>query len=271
MLRTKGEVLTTSFSQPQKSSRIIFAGRDEPQSFKFQEAALIQSQLISVILPVLNEETQIAATLTALASECDIEIIVADGGSRDRTGEISAGFAAVRVVNCDKANRGLQMNQGAQVATGETLLFLHADATLPPDALSAIRHALKDDKILGGCFQIRFPEVVPASLHLVARGINFRTRLFRTATGDQAIFIHRRAFDEIGGYKILPLMEDIALFNEMKRRGRVAVLEGKVEISPRRWLTHGIWRTVLLMYLLRLGFWLGIHPATLKRFFIDVR
>lgn len=230
-----------------------------------------QSQLISVILPVLNEETQIAATLAALSLERGIEIIVADGGSRDRTAEIAARFADVRVVDCRQANRGGQMNQGARAANGGVLLFLHADVTLPPDALPVIRQTLGDEKILGGCFQIRFPEAVPTSLHLVARGINFRTRLFRTATGDQAIFIRRRAFDEIGGYEILPLMEDIVLFNEMKRRGGVAVLDGKVEISPRRWLTRGIWRTVLLMYLLRLGFWLGIHPATLKRFFIDVR
>ncbi|HMV82754.1 MAG TPA: TIGR04283 family arsenosugar biosynthesis glycosyltransferase [Blastocatellia bacterium] len=232
---------------------------------------MIQTQLISVILPVLNEETQIAATLTALVRESAIEIIVADGGSRDRTTEIAAGFTAVRIVNCEKANRGLQMNQGALAATGETLLFLHADVTLPPDAVLAIRRVLEDERILGGCFQIRFPDAVPASLHLVARGINFRTRLFRTATGDQSIFIRRRTFDEIGGYRILPLMEDIVLFNAMKQRGRVAVLDGRVEISPRRWLSRGIWRTVLLMYLLRLGFWLGIHPATLKRFFIDVR
>lgn len=142
---------------------------------------------------------------------------------------------------------------------------------LPPDAFPAIRQALANETILGGCFQIRFPDEVPASLRLVARGINFRTRLFRTATGDQAIFIRRRTFDEIGGYPTLPLMEDIVLFNEMKRRGRVVVLDDKVEISPRRWLARGVWRTVLLMYLLRLGFWLGIHPATLKRFFLDVR
>lgn len=150
-------------------------------------------------------------------------------------------------------------------------MFLHADVKLPNDALSALQQALTDERVLGGCFQIRFPDAASPSLRLVARGINFRTRLFRTATGDQAIFVRRGAFAEIGGYEILPLMEDIAMFNALKRRGRVAVLDEQVEVSPRRWLKHGVWRTVLLMYLLRLGYWLGVHPATLKRFFIDVR
>ena len=239
---------------------------------------MTDSQSISVIIPVLNEASQIAGTLAsalaALNAEPNgrkIEVLVADGGSQDQTTEIAAGFDSVRVIACQQANRGWQMNQGAQAATGDVLLFLHADVTLPEGALAAIGQALTDERVPGGCFQIRFPTSAPASLRVVAGGINFRTRLFRTATGDQAIFIRRGVFEEIGGFQILPLMEDIALFNQMKRRGRVAVLDAQVEISPRRWLTHGVWRTVLLMYLLRFGYWLGIHPATLKRFFIDVR
>lgn len=102
-------------------------------------------------------------------------------------------------------------------------------------------------------------------------GINLRTRLFRAATGDQAIFVRRGVFEEIGGYERIPLMEDIALFSRMKRRGKVAVLDERVEISPRRWLKYGVWRTVLLMYALRLGYWIGVSPATLKQFFLDVR
>jgi rSAM/selenodomain-associated transferase 2 len=235
---------------------------------------LINSQSISVIIPVLNEEAHIAKTLSALATEAPdrtLEVIVADGGSRDQTVQIAASFEFVRVIACQQPNRGWQMNQGAQSATGDVLLFLHADVKLPEGAFTAIRQALADKQVPGGCFQIRFPDGVPASMRWVAGGINFRTRLFKTATGDQAIFLRRRVFDEIGGYQILPLMEDIALFNGMKRRGRVVVLKGQVEVSPRRWLTHGVWRTVLLMYLLRFGYWLGIHPATLKRFFMDVR
>ena len=258
---------------------------------------------ISIILPVYNEEAQIADTLAALEKEAgqSAELIVADGGSHDRTAEIARGFRSVfnvhsevgqvqnlthqikkshaaansyksvQTVVCDRANRGWQMNEGAKVANGEILLFVHADVKLPVGALDSIRQALTDEAVLGGCFQIRFPAGAKTSLRAVAWGINLRTRWFKTATGDQAIFVRRRIFEEVGGYETFPLMEDIALFNELKRRGRVVVLDWRVEISPRRWLKFGVWRTVLLMYVLRIGYWLGIHPATLKKFFIDVR
>ena len=233
----------------------------------------LNPESISVVVPVFNEESQIAETLAALEKEAgkSDELIVADGGSRDRTAEIARSFRRVQVVACDRANRGRQMNEGARIASGKILLFVHADAKLPVGALDSIRQALADERALGGCFQIRFPADASASLRAVAWGINLRTRWFKTATGDQAIFVRRRVFDQIGGYETFPLMEDIALFNELKRRGKVDVLDRQVEISPRRWLKFGVWRTVLLMYALRFGYWLGVRPATLKRFFIDVR
>jgi rSAM/selenodomain-associated transferase 2 len=229
---------------------------------------------ISIVMPVLNEEGEIAHTLARLERELNgprFEVIVVDGGSRDRTRELIRHAAAARLIESAQANRGWQMNEGARHADGAILLFIHADVKLPADALLSIEQALCDEQVAGGCFQICFPLDAPRSLRRVAWGINLRTRLFRTATGDQAIFVRRRVFDEIGGYQALPLMEDIAFFNQIKRRGRVAILAAHVEISPRRWLKHGIWRTVLLMYILRIGHWFGIAPATLKRFFIDVR
>jgi rSAM/selenodomain-associated transferase 2 len=232
------------------------------------------SRLISVVIPALNEEGQIAATLTALRSaaiNASVEIIVVDGGSVDRTVEIVRGFDFTRLIECGFANRGLQMNKGARSSRGDTLLFLHADVELPRGALNAINNALTDERALGGCFQIRFPKEAPASLRAVAWGINLRTRMFRTATGDQAIFARRSVFEEVGGYQNAPLMEDIALFTEIKRRGRVVALDERVVVSPRRWLKRGVWRTVLLMYALRFGYWIGLSPMTLKRFFIDVR
>jgi len=231
-------------------------------------------QSISVIIPALNEEAQIAATLTALRSAAlnrSVEIIIVDGGSLDRTVEIIHRFDFARLIECEFANRGLQMNEGASAARGDALLFLHADVELPRDALDAINDALADERTLGGCFQIRFPKEAPASLRAVAWGINFRTRMFRTATGDQAIFTRRSVFEEVGGYRNVPLMEDIALFNTIKWRGRVVVLDEHVAVSPRRWLKRGVWRTVLLMYALRFGYWIGFSPTTLKRFFADVR
>ncbi|MEP7341881.1 MAG: TIGR04283 family arsenosugar biosynthesis glycosyltransferase, partial [Acidobacteriota bacterium] len=229
------------------------------------------SPSVSIILPVFNEESRIADALAApesLASAWNVEVIVVDGGSSDRTVEIARGFAGIRVLTCERANRGSQMNQGALAATGDTLLFLHADVNLPQQAIEAVRQALADERVLGGCFQIRFSDDVPPSLKIVAWGINLRTRLFRTATGDQTIFVRRRVFDQIGGYQTFPLMEDVEFFRQIKRLGCVMVLGEQVEISPRRWLKHGVWRTVMLMYLLRAGYWLGIHPATLKRFFL---
>lgn len=237
----------------------------------FQRAT---QQLISIVIPVLNEESQIAAMLAELEEVTrgqQAELIVADGGSTDRTVELASRLKGIRIVNCPQANRGWQMNEGAAAARGDFLLFLHADVFLPPNALASIRQSLVDASIVGGCFQIRFPAGATASLRTVAWGINLRTRLFQTATGDQAIFIRRTVFDDIGGYETYPLMEDIALINAMKRKGGVVVLAEKVEISPRRWLKFGVWRTVLLMYALRFGYWLGIHPATLKKLFIDVR
>lgn len=231
-------------------------------------------QIISIVIPVLNEELQIAATLAGLETVAhgqQAELIVADGGSTDRTVELAGQLEGIRIVNCSRANRGWQMNEGAAAACGDVLLFLHADVILPPDALSSIRQALVDASIAGGCFQIRFPAEATASLRAVAWGINLRTRLFQTATGDQAIFVRRIMFNELGGYETFPLMEDIALFNKLKKRGKVVILNEQVEISPRRWLKFGVWRTVLLMYLLRFGYWLGVDPVTLKRFFVDVR
>lgn len=228
----------------------------------------------SIIIPVLDEERGIVATLQELQAETAAhaaEVIVVDGGSRDGTRELVRQAGAAQLIESAQANRGWQMNEGAQHALGTVLLFLHADVRLPPGALSAVAAALSDEGVAGGAFQICFPPGAARSLGLVAWGINLRTRIFRTATGDQAIFVRRHVFDEIGGYQSLPLMEDIALFNEIKQRGRVAILDARLEISPRRWLKHGIWRTVGLMYALRFGYWLGISPATLKRFFVDVR
>lgn len=225
---------------------------------------------ISVIIPALDEQQQVAAALKPLVDR-RAEVIVADGGSRDGTREIIRGFGSVRLVECERAGRGLQMNAGAALARGDVLLFLHADVKLPDDAFDRIIKRLSDERIVGGCFQIRFPRDAARSLRLVAWGINLRTRWFHTATGDQGIFIRHGVFDSIGGYREIPLMEDITLFHEMKRRGRVAILDATIEISPRRWLRHGVWRTVLLMYALRLGYWMGVDTATLKRFFLDVR
>ncbi|MBI1765496.1 MAG: TIGR04283 family arsenosugar biosynthesis glycosyltransferase [Acidobacteria bacterium] len=227
---------------------------------------------MSVIIPVLNEARQIQALLRELTCLPEVaEVIVVDGGSTDGTAALAQQGGAARVLEFGRANRALQMNAGAAAARGEALLFLHADVRLPLTALADIRAALQDEQVVGGCFAFGFPAHVPRAYRVYAWGINLRTRWFQTATGDQALFARRTVFEQLGGYPALPLMEDLELFERLKRQGRVCVLPHPVCVSPRRWQQHGLVRTGLLMYALRLGYWLGFSPARLKRFFLDVR
>ena len=231
-----------------------------------------QPLVISIIIPVLNEAQQIQSLLQDLRNLPAVaEIIVVDGGSTDGTADLARQFGAVRVLEFGRASRALQMNAGATAAQGEVLLFLHADVRLPVTALADIGVALHAERVAGGCFPFAFPDSVPRTYRVYAWGINLRTRWFQTATGDQAIFVRRAVFEKLGGYQTLPLMEDISLFNALKRLGRVAVLPRPVSVSPRRWQQHGLVRTGLLMYALRFGYWLGVSPVRLKQFFLDVR
>jgi rSAM/selenodomain-associated transferase 2 len=227
---------------------------------------------ISIVIPVLNEAQQIQALLQDLSSLPEVaEIIVVDGGSTDGTAELARQRSRAHVLEFGHANRALQMNAGAAAAHGEVLLFLHADVRLPLTALDHIRATMRDERIVGGCFAFGFPSSVPRAYRVYAWGINLRTRWFQTATGDQAIFVRRPVFERLSGFQAMPLMEDIELFNALKRQGQVAVLSPSVCVSPRRWQQHGLMRTGLLMYALRLGYWLGVSPARLKQFFLDVR
>jgi rSAM/selenodomain-associated transferase 2 len=230
---------------------------------------------ISVIIPVINERDHLPATLAAIsraAESTDLiaEVIVVDGGSDDGGREWISARKDVRLIDAE-LGRGAQLHAGAQVATGDALLFLHADCLLPPEAPKLIARALSDSRIAGGCFLIGFPEAAALSLRLIARGINARTLMARTGTGDQAIFARREIYELIGGFKPWPLFEDVDLVTRIKGAGRFAALNSKVTISPRRYLAHGPWRTTLLMYALRLGYWLGISPVKLKEWFVDVR
>lgn len=228
---------------------------------------------ISVIVPVLNERESLPATLAGIdAADAVHEIIAVDGGSCDGTYEWLQSCRNVLTLSSGRG-KGTQLNVGGLAATGEVLLFLHADAQLPPQALREIRTALLDDAVVGGCFCVRFSESYPSSLSLsmIAKGINFRTRLTKTGTGDQAIFIRRSAFEALGGYKEWPLFEDVDLVARMKRHDSFRVIQSQVTLSPRRYLTFGPWRTTLLIYLLRVGYWLGVSPFKLKNWFDDIR
>jgi rSAM/selenodomain-associated transferase 2 len=217
---------------------------------------------LSIIVPVLNEAATIAAHLAALAPlrARGTEVIVVDGSSEDGT----AGQARAHADRVLAAPRGRasQMNAGAQAAKGDVLLFLHADTRLPADADRLIQDALATDGRVWGRFDVAIEGHHPL-LPVIAALMNARSRLTGIATGDQAIFAVREAFEAVGGYAGLPLMEDIVLSRDLKRLSRPACLAARAKTSGRRWETHGVIRTILTMWRLRLAFFAGADPRNL--------
>jgi len=214
---------------------------------------------LSIVVPALNEAAGIERCLAALAPlrARGHEVVVADGGSTDGTAALAAPLAD-RVVAAPRG-RASQMNAGAAVASGDALLFLHADTVLPPYADRAVLAALGSHA--WGRFDVAIDTRDPR-VALVGWGMNWRSRLTGIATGDQAIFVRRADFP---GFPVIALMEDVAFSRAMKRVTLPACLRERVRISARRWERHGVLRTVLLMWRLRLAYWLGADPDDLAR------
>jgi rSAM/selenodomain-associated transferase 2 len=213
---------------------------------------------LSIIVPVLNEAAVIADTLDALAPlrAQGHDVIVADGGSSDGTPGLLAGRADT-VLDAPRG-RATQMNAGAARARGDVLLFLHADTRLPPQADTLVARALQRGTDWGR-FDVRIAGR-SRLLPLIAALMNLRSRLTGIATGDQAIFVRRALFERIGGFADIALMEDIDLSRRLRAQGSPACLRERVVTSGRRWDTHGVWRTVWLMWRLRWRYWRG-EPA----------
>ena len=225
---------------------------------------------LSVIIPTLDEERTIRETLARLQRAAFTEILVVDGGSGDGTvALVSEAATGARLLTAPRG-RARQMNAGATAATGDVLVFLHADTLLPPTAADDIRAALSDPDVVGGRFDARLDRD-RGLYRLVSRMMNWRSRLTGIATGDQAIFVRRNVFEAIGGFPDIPIMEDVAFSKRLKQMGRVAALRSCVVTSARRWERHGPVRTVLLMWGLRLLFFLGVSPERLHRLYSDVR
>ena len=218
---------------------------------------------LSIIVPVLNEAAGIAKSLTALAPyrRRGVEVIVVDGGSGDRTAALARPLAD-QVIGAPRG-RAAQMNAGARIARAEVLLFLHADTRLPDEADGLITDGLARSGRAWGRFDVRING--HPSLAIVATMMNLRSRFTGVATGDQAMFVARAAFDSVGRFPNVPLMEDIALSRQLRRLGRPLCLRARVTTSGRRWERHGIVRTILLMWQLRLAYFFGAEPATLAR------
>jgi rSAM/selenodomain-associated transferase 2 len=217
---------------------------------------------LSVIMPVLEEAKGIEAALHALTPlrRRGAEIIIVDGGSRDRTADLAQPLAD-RVIQAPRG-RATQMNAGAACAHGDVLLFLHADTRLPDEADRLALESLTQSGCTWGRFDVRFDR---GRLPLIAFLMNRRSRLTGIATGDQAMFATREAFDRAGGFPPIALMEDIALSARLKRLGRPLCLRAHVTTSPRRWQRHGTLRTVLLMWKLRLAYFFGADPKRLAK------
>jgi rSAM/selenodomain-associated transferase 2 len=221
---------------------------------------------ISVVVPTLNEAHGVARALAALEPlrRRGHEVIVVDGGSADGTAGIARALAD-RVVSAPRG-RASQMNTGAAVARGEVLLFLHADTRLPAGAGERILDGLAAGSSQWGRFDVRI-EGKSRFLAVIAFLMNLRSRLTGIATGDQAIFVRREAFERAGGFPRIELMEDVALARTLRRASPPACLRCKAVTSGRRWERRGVLRTVLLMWCLRLSFALGVSPASLARLY----
>ncbi len=221
-------------------------------------------------MPVLNESADVGAALLALQPlrERACEIIVVDGGSTDNT--VAQASEHSSLVIASKRGRAAQQNAGAKVASGDVLLFLHVDTRLPANANALIDAAMTNHRTLWGRFDVELDSGdLPARriFKVIATMMNFRSRLTGVATGDQCIFVRKPAFDAIGGFPQIPLMEDIALSKLLKKMSAPACLHQRATTSARRWQKHGIWRTVLLMWWLRFAYWIGVSPERLAAWY----
>ncbi|MCB1836414.1 MAG: TIGR04283 family arsenosugar biosynthesis glycosyltransferase [Alcanivoracaceae bacterium] len=216
---------------------------------------------LSIIIPVLNDASALAALLASLQAVRDlVEIIVVDGGSTDASGEMAERYAH-RVLHT-AAGRAMQMQAGAQAATGTWLWFVHADSVLSPSLLAEMQQ-LPEHVQWGRC-DVQFDDA-RAVFRMIAFFMNWRSRLTGICTGDQGMFVRRELFARIGGFASLPLMEDVELSDRLKKQAGLHCPATPLVTSARRWQAHGVLRTILLMWWLRLQFFVGVPVARLHR------
>ncbi len=219
---------------------------------------------ISVIIPVLNEAHQVQRVLAPLKVVSDLEVIVVDGGSHDQTVERAKAMGVT--VTSSRPGRARQMNQGAKLATGDILLFLHADTRLPEGFTASVRQALSQPNAIAGAFELKIDSPHPG-LRLVEWGVKWRSRLFQLPYGDQVIFLKAATFHQLEGFPDLPIMEDFELVRRLKLLGQIVIVSQSVLTSNRRWSKLGILQTTLLNQLIIIGYFLGVDPGQLARWY----
>lgn len=220
---------------------------------------------LSIMIPTLNEAAGIEHTIQRVFELRPIEVVVADGQSQDKTCELARSAGAIVVTS--ERGRGRQLNAGVRAATGDVLLFLHADCWLEPQAAEQIETVLREDSVIGGAFCQRIDHERPI-FRWLERGNAARVRWRHMPYGDQGIFIRRSAFEAVGGFAEVRLMEDVLLMREIRRRGwRLELLPGPIHVDPRRWLKHGVVRQTLRNWALLAGLKLGISPDRLAEFY----
>ncbi|MEH2196603.1 MAG: TIGR04283 family arsenosugar biosynthesis glycosyltransferase [Nostoc sp.] len=224
----------------------------------------IDAARISIIIPTLNEAGNIKEAIATTEPNTNIEVIIVDGGSKDDTIEIAKSLN-VKVIS-SSPSRAVQMNTGAIAATGDILLFLHADTRLPIGFDEMIRTALQQPGNVAGAFKLQIDASL-FSLRWVELGVNLRSHFCQMPYGDQAIFLTKEIFQQIGGFPEFPIMEDFELIRRLKPIGRIVIISTPVLTSARRWLQKGVFKTTLLNQIVIIAYFLGVSPERISRWY----
>jgi rSAM/selenodomain-associated transferase 2 len=224
----------------------------------------LNNSLISIIIPTLNEAGNIKEAITSSQFSTNVEIIVVDGGSQDETLLIAKSLNVKVIIS--PPGRANQMNAGAMAASGKILLFLHADTRLPTNFEQMIRTTLAKPRIVAGAFalQINAPNW---GLRLVEFGVKWRSHLWQMPYGDQAIFLTKEVFGQVGNFPEMPIMEDFEMMRKLKTLGKIYLLPTPVITSPRRWLKKGIIQTTIFNQIIIIAYLLGVSPNRIRHWY----
>jgi len=219
---------------------------------------------ISIIIPTLNEQANLGLLLKELRAFHGLEIIVADGGSTDHTLAIARGYGTATVSS--EPGRGVQQNMGAELATREILLFLHCDTRLPENFFKHVQLLLNQPDTAAGAFRLKI-DATGAGYRLVEWGANLRSIIFKMVYGDQALFVYRKIFHQVGGFPNQLILEDVELVRRLKKIGRIQLAPVAVTTSARRWQRYGLLRTTLLNQIILASHFCKVAPERLGRLY----